>query len=119
MTMKRLGGRGIIKGVCVVCCLCLLRVAGSQASAAEPEWRVGLAAVKITPEQPIFLAGYASRNKPFERVETDLFAKALALEDRRGKRAVIVTTDLIGLSAAVAEPICERISQKTGLARAQ
>ena len=40
MIVKQRCGRGIIKGVCVVCCLCLLRVAGSQASAAEPEWRM-------------------------------------------------------------------------------
>jgi neutral ceramidase len=83
------------------------------------EWKVGLARVKITPEQPVFLAGYASRNHPYEKVETDLFAKALALEDSHGQRAVIVTTDLIGVSAAVAEPVCERIRAKSRLERAQ
>lgn len=86
---------------------------------AEPEWKAGLASVKITPEKPVLMAGYASRTKPFERVEQDLFAKALALEDHEGGRAVIVTTDLIGLSAAVAEPVCERIREKTGLKREQ
>src|SRR6516164_5131744 len=79
---------------------------GAPAAAAEPEWKVGLAQVKITPERPVFLAGYASRNKPFEKVEADLYAKALALEDGRGRRAVLVTSDLIGFPAAVAEPIC-------------
>ena len=97
--MNQLWGRGLMDSVCLMCCLCAISVAGSRAFAAEPEWRVGLARVKITPEQPIFLAGYASRNKPFERVETDLFVKALALEDRDGKRAVLVTSDLIGLPA--------------------
>jgi neutral ceramidase len=33
----------------------------------EPDWKVGMAQVKITPEQPVFLAGYASRNKPYEK----------------------------------------------------
>jgi hypothetical protein len=80
---------------------------------------VGLAGVKITPEQPVFMAGYASRNHPFEKVETDLFAKALVLEDRQGHRAALVTSDLIGFSAAVAEPICARIEEKTGLKRGQ
>src|SRR5712692_4940694 len=73
----------------------------SETHAADPEWRVGLAQVKITPERPIFLAGYASRNKPFTKVETDLYAKALALEDRDGHRVVLVTSDLIGFQAAV------------------
>jgi neutral ceramidase len=87
--------------------------------AAESEWKVGLAQVKITPERPLFLAGYASRNKPYEKVEADLYAKALALEDRRGRRVVLVTSDLIGLPAAVAEPICQRLRDKPGLKREQ
>src|SRR5581483_6536328 len=70
--------------------------ASPRAGAAEAEWRVGLAQVKITPERPVFLVGYASRNKPFEKVEADLYAKALALEDRRGRRVVLVSSDLIG-----------------------
>ena len=76
--------------------------------AAEAEWKVGLARVKITPEQPVHLAGYASRTHPFDKVAADLFAKALALEDRQGHTAVLVTTDLIGLTAAIVEPVCER-----------
>jgi hypothetical protein len=91
----------------------------SESKAAEPEWKVGLAQVKITPERPVFLAGYASRNKPFERVESELYAKALALEDQQGHRVVLVTSDLIGFSAAVSEPICERLREKIGLKREQ
>jgi hypothetical protein len=91
----------------------------APARAAEPDWKAGLAQVKITPERPVFLAGYASRNKPYEKVTTDLYAKALALEDRDGHVAVLVTTDLIGLTAAVAEPVCERLRDKAGLKREQ
>jgi hypothetical protein len=86
-------------------------------SAADMEWKAGLATIKITPEKPVPMAGYASRTKPFEKVEQDIYAKALALEDQAGHRAVLVTTDLLGLSRAVAEPVCERIQQKTKLAR--
>jgi neutral ceramidase len=89
------------------------------ARAADAEWKVDLVSVKITPERPVFLAGYASRNKPFTKVEADLYAKALALEDRQGQRVVLVTTDLVGLAAAVAEPICERLRDKAGLKREQ
>ena len=52
-------------------------------------------------------------------MEQDIYAKALALEDRQGHRAVLVTTDLIGLARAVAEPVCKRIQEKTKLARNQ
>ncbi len=89
------------------------------AFAAEPDWKIGLAQAKITPERPVFLAGYASRNKPFSKVEADIYAKALVLEDREGHRAVLVTTDLIGFPASVAEPICERLRDKMGLKREQ
>jgi hypothetical protein len=95
----------------------LASVAPLQAE--EPEWKVGLAEVKITPEHPLYLAGYASRNRPFDKVASDLYAKALAVEDREGHIAVLVTTDLLGLSAEVAEPICERVASKTGLKREQ
>lgn len=92
---------------------------GGQAYAAEPEWKAGVAAVKITPERPVPMAGYGDRTKPFEQVEADIFAKALALEDAAGQRAVLVTSDLIGFSAAVAEGICARVQEKTGLKREQ
>lgn len=83
----------------------------------EAEWKAGLAAVKITPSEPVHLAGYASRNRPFEKVAADLFAKALALEDAKGRRAVLVTADVIGWNAGVAEPIAGRIAEKAGLPR--
>src|SRR5262245_29797154 len=97
----------------------LLVFAMSGTGAAETEWKAGLAVVRITPEKPVPMAGYASRTKPFEKVEQDIYAKALALEDGQGHRAVLVTTDLLGLSRAVAEPVCERIQQKTKLDRSQ
>lgn len=96
-----------------------LFLVGSAAAAAEPDWKAGLAQVKITPEQPVLLSGYAARTRPFEKVAADLYVKALALEDREGQRRVIVTSDLLGFPAAVAEPICERIGAKTGLKREQ
>ena len=65
------------------------------------------------------MAGYAARTKPFENVAQDIYAKALALEDRQGRRAILVTTDLIGLARAVAEPVCERIEEQTKLPRSQ
>jgi hypothetical protein len=86
---------------------------------AESDWRVGVASVKITPDKPVQMAGYASRVKPFERVEQDLFAKALAFQDSAGQRAVIVTTDLVGIPPSVLEPACERIKEKIGLRREQ
>jgi hypothetical protein len=102
-----------------VACVLLTSAAPGGAQTTAADWKVGLAQAKITPEQPVLLAGYASRDRPFEKVTTDLYAKALALEDQRGQVAVLVTTDLIGLSAAVAEPVCARLVDRAGLKREQ
>jgi Neutral/alkaline non-lysosomal ceramidase, N-terminal len=94
----------------LVCCL-----AAPLAIAQESDWKVGLARVKITPPQPVFMAGYAARNKPYEQVHDDLFAKALVLEDKSGSRGVLITSDLIGFPAEIATPIRQRIAEKTGV----
>ncbi|HUT88281.1 MAG TPA: neutral/alkaline non-lysosomal ceramidase N-terminal domain-containing protein [Thermoguttaceae bacterium] len=89
------------------------------ARAAEPELKVGLARAKITPDGPIRMAGYGSRNKPSEGVLADLFAKAMAIEDSEGERAVLLTSDVIGYNARVADLVCRKIMEKTGLERRQ
>ncbi|MBI3822475.1 MAG: neutral/alkaline non-lysosomal ceramidase N-terminal domain-containing protein [Planctomycetes bacterium] len=88
-------------------------------SAQDASWKVGLAEAKITPDMPVVLSGYGGRTKPFEKVAADLFVKVMVLEDGNGQRGVIVTSDLLGFPAAVAEPICERITKKTGIKREQ
>ncbi len=88
-------------------------------AAGEAEWKVGLAQAKVTPERPLFLSGYASRSKPYEEIKTQLYVKAVVLEDRQRHRAALVTSDLLGFPAAVAEPIFERIQTRTGLKRNQ
>src|SRR5438874_10443015 len=69
-------------------------------SADQPlEWKAGRATAIITPKVPMFMAGYAARKEPSEGTEQDLFAKALAIEDQGGRRVVLITLDLIGVSA--------------------
>jgi hypothetical protein len=89
--------------------LCLIAVAGlisqnapnlpcAMADGQQENWKAGLASTVITPEQPMWMAGYAARTKPSEGKVHDLRAKALALEDAQGARLVIVTVDLLGVS---------------------
>ena len=81
-------------------CLCVLAVLfdGQPASANAREiFRAGIATTVITPAQPTWMAGYASRTKPSEGKVHDLHAKALALEDAQGTKLIIVTVDLIGI----------------------
>ena len=56
-------------------------------------WRAGVARTIITPEQPFWLAGYGSARLS-EGKRHDLWVKALALEDSRQNRAVVVTSDI-------------------------
>jgi len=94
----------------------LVLIGGSWATAdGDSDWKVGRAATKVTPNEPIRLAGYASRTKPFERVEADIYVKALALEDAQGHRAVILTSDQIGFRAECAQLVWKKIKENTGL----
>jgi hypothetical protein len=65
------------------------------------------------------MAGYASRTKPSEGVVQELFAKALALEDPSGRRAVLVTSDLLGFPATISRAIAERAEKQYHLKRDQ
>jgi neutral ceramidase len=82
-------------------------------------WKAGVARVKITPEQSMWLAGYGARNHPSEGTETDLFAKALAIQDANGKKAVLITNDLVKVPKNISDSIRNQIGAKYGLTRSQ
>ena len=82
-----------------------------------PAWKAGLAKVRITPDKSVWMTGFASRTKPSEGTMHDLYARALALEDASGDRAVLVTADLIGVSASVAKMVTDEAQRRYGLAR--
>lgn len=81
------------------------------------EMKIGVGKVVITPTQDMWLAGYASRTKPSEGKLHDLYAKALALEDETGARTVLVTSDLIGVPAALVNDTANRAREKFQLPR--
>lgn len=84
---------------------------------ARPAWRAGVARIVITPGKSLWLGGFGARTKPSEGVLNELHAKALALEDRSGKRAVLVTTDIAGFPAVVAGRIAEQARKQHRLSR--
>ena len=88
------------------------------APASADDYRAGVSRVVITPETSLWLSGYAARNKPAEGKTHDLFAKALALEDAKGQRLVLVTTDLLGLPRDLSVAVAEEVEKKTSLPRA-
>lgn len=82
-------------------------------------WKAGVARVVITPEHSIWLAGYAARNRLSEGTLHDLWAKVLVIEDAMGERAVLVTTDLLGLAKNISDRIRDQLKAKFELSRAQ
>ncbi len=97
----------------------LVAVLLAAATLTAADFKAGVARLKITPDVPIFLSGYASRTHPSEGVLVDLWAKALALQDSKGNRVVIVTTDLIGLPRSISDLVAARAQKEWGLQRPQ
>jgi hypothetical protein len=84
-----------------------------------PGWKAGVAKANITPEKPLWLAGYSSRTRAAEGTVHALWIKVLALEAPNRQRAVIVTSDLLGFPKATADKICEGLHRQCGLERAE
>ena len=102
----------------IVLSLIVLPYANSQAQSVKG-WKAGVATVVITPGQSMWLAGYGSRNKPSEGTETELYSKALAIEDAKGKKALIITNDVVKVPKNISDRIRDRIGAKYGLTRSQ
>ena len=93
-----------MRGLRILLCLSVFGCATTDdGDATTVPLRVGIAKVKITPAEPVMLAGYGSRNKVSEGVAADLYARALAIDDGTSK-TVIVTADIIAFGP-VSQPM--------------
>lgn len=99
--------------------LVFVLLSSSPLWAAEATWRVGTARAQITPEQPMWMAGYGSRTHPADGKLHELWVKVLALEAADGTRGVLVTSDLLGLPKGISEAIFARVHERDGLERRQ
>jgi hypothetical protein len=79
---------------------------------------VGVGRADITPMDPIWLVGYASRKKPSEGVDQPLLAKSLTIQHGQAPPVVLITADLIGFPRSLAEAIAARIEKKHQIPRA-
>jgi hypothetical protein len=101
----------------VVVVVLIARAPSARAAAREGGWKAGAARTAITPDRPMWMAGYASRTKPADGKLHELWVKALALEDASGKRVVLVTLDLCGIDRDTSNRIRDRILQSHQLGR--
>src|SRR3954463_16799759 len=79
--------------------------------------QAGVARVDVTPEESIWLAGFARRTHRSEGVRMHIFAKALALRDEHGSTVVLVTSDLLGFTGALSDDIAARVQKQVGISR--
>lgn len=78
-------------------------------------WKVGVATRTLTPQAPIWMAGYANRTSPSTGTDLDLFAKALAIQDAGEQRVVIVTLDLIAVPRSLRVHVERECDARFGL----
>jgi hypothetical protein len=83
----------------------------------EFDWRAGVARRVITPETPVWLAGYGTRRPPDGKLH-DLWMKALALEDADGHRVVLITSDFQGVPKMMSDRVFALLEERFGLPRA-
>jgi hypothetical protein len=97
--------------------LLILALMPASGALAAPNMQAGAARVDITPPGPIWMSGYASRTKPSEGVMMPISAKALAIQDTRGQRVVLVSTDLIGMPRTLTDWVSSEVMKRYKLDR--
>jgi neutral ceramidase len=117
MTMRHFATRAWLPGI-------LLALAPIGSAAAQ--LRAGAATVSITPSGAAWLAGYSGRSHPCETPggpsETpggDIRARALAIDDGAGGRAVLISVELLALPRTLTEMTAADIMKRLGLERGQ
>src|SRR3954468_14738254 len=95
--------------------LVLILFVSALAAPSASTWRAGIAAANITPSEPLWLAGYASRTNPAEGKAMDLWIKILALEDAGGHRAIFLTSDTLGVPQSIYQHTCATLKKKFNL----
>ncbi|SDM80295.1 Neutral/alkaline non-lysosomal ceramidase, N-terminal [Daejeonella rubra] len=82
-------------------------------------WKAGVASVVITPEESLWMAGFAHRTKPSDGKLHELWAKALVIEDASGKQALLITTDLSGIPKSISDSIRNQLEKRFKFSRSQ
>ena len=77
----------------------------------------GVGTIDITPDEPVRLTGYGNRSVATADIRQRLHAKALALSDGRGRPAVLITADLIGIPRHVSDEVASLLAP-AGISRA-
>jgi len=81
-------------------------------------WKAGTGSAIFTPDEAMWLAGWAVRTEPAREKISDLMATALAVEDARGRKLVLISADIIAIPRALADAAALKIQAlHPGMAR--
>jgi hypothetical protein len=75
--------------------------------------RAGFATAAITPQLPVYLAGYGDRRDPATTVHEDLEARVLVIETN-GAHCCLITCDLLAMSRDFSDPIRAAVAEVIG-----
>ena len=100
-----------------VAALLLVTAASVALGAASPSWRAGAAREEITPREPLWMTGYAFRNRPADGTAQPLWTKALAIQDPAGSRGVLITVDLCGITREVSDRVAAELERRFSIPR--
>jgi len=82
-------------------------------------WQAGVSKSIITPEKPMWMAGYAARTHEATETYHDLYAKVLVLEDLEKNQVVLVTADILGFPKKMSDRIRTKLQKQFGLDKSQ
>lgn len=83
------------------------------------EFKAAVATGVITPTEPTWLGGYASRTEPADGKIHDLHAKVLALQDQAGYTVALLTIDTENVPRAFADGVAADLAKQFKLRREQ
>ena len=98
--------------------LALAALVRAPSAATQSSCMAGVATIDITPEHALWMAGFARRSRPSQGVALPLHAKALALRHGRGQPVVLVTADLLGVTARITDRVASAVRRLHGIERA-
>jgi hypothetical protein len=81
------------------------------------DFKAGFGRRQITPPMPIWLAGFAARTHPAESIAQDIWTKALAIEDAKGQKLVVITVDLATMPKAMLDMVAARVMHRHAIDR--
>jgi neutral ceramidase len=97
--------------------LAAIGIISRESTHAAQSWRAGVATIDITPDRSLWMAGFAARTEPSQGVALPLHAKALAFKADRQPTAVLVTVDLLGVTARMTDRVASLVEHRHRLRR--